>query len=157
MPTLTPTKRFGFELLRYEAPPLPRPPVRGGAGFIDKRKPPEFSERADRCRFNTMVDSDECRTGVGIDDVHSGHFTICQKPWICFGSHKHKLCGELHEKWFEVRTDLERAIGLEPTTRGTACSDGKGHTRYGAKNYIKIEIAKAMEAHAGGAYVGVGR
>jgi len=78
-----------------------------------------------RCYYNTMADSprnrkdrcmdatekcEDCRE-TSPEDIFSGHFTICQKPWTCnaHGSNSKfsQLCRNLHGRWFQMRKDLE--------------------------------------------------
>lgn len=84
-----------------------------------------------RCIYNNMVDNPRdvggfgrgnCRDGnktcedcrlVDAEQISNVHFTICQKPWECFGGGDRpysKLCTILHGKWFGVRRDLEENV-----------------------------------------------
>ena len=87
----------------------------------------------DRCLYNTMADTDECKN-KHIDDIKSSHFTVCQKPWTCRGWEKDEgLCGALHRKWFDLRKEAELFYSL-PSTQ--ACPEfGK---------YKEMDLSNAM-------------
>ena len=52
---------------------------------------------------------EDCRLSE-VDIIKNVHFTICQKPWECFGGtncYYCPLCRKLHARWFDIRRDLE--------------------------------------------------
>ena len=104
---------------------------------INPMKPNVTRKRIiDRCIYNTMADTPECLTR-SISEVKSAHFTICQKPWTCYGwggggrpctmPNCNPLCKALHEEWFRLRKEAEVYYGIPVTPN--AC-DGSGKTRY---------------------------
>ena len=127
---------------------------------------------ASRCVYNMMVDnpyrphSDKNGPGVCLDEkpmcqdcrlqdkelIKSAHFTICQKPWTC-SEHtniKNKvLCEVLHNWWFELRDELEKAEGVNlsyraPTTRyKSSMGMCKG---FGDSKYIPIPLKLELPA-----------
>lgn len=60
-----------------------------------------------RCRYNTTDGCQDCRD-VPLSQLHSTHFTVCYKPWVC-PKHKYvcQLCKETHRAWFEMRREVE--------------------------------------------------
>ena len=101
----------------------------------------------ERCVYNNMADNPywggtkDCRdrTPGGncsdcrkwpIGGVKNTHFTICQKPWNCVNAW-HGLCAQLHQKWFDIRLDLEKVLlktyrgsALDPQAAGGGSSAG---------------------------------
>ena len=88
----------------------------------------------DRCRYNTMADTKVCEE-VPLTRVKTAHFTICQKPWTCYGGFINKLCTALHEEWFRLRTEAERFYGVETTA--DPCGGPKG------QRYKKMKLQGA--------------
>ncbi|CAN0007313.1 unnamed protein product [Scytosiphon promiscuus] len=88
--------------------------------YYEHRAPPGVAYRAvDRCVYNNMVDRADCQSM----DL-SAHFTNCVKPWECRYPHpKQPLCSRLTERWFQLRTRAEAALGVLPTH---ACPAGFG-------------------------------
>jgi hypothetical protein len=61
-----------------------------------------------RCRYNTTTDYCPDCLNMSLSELHSTHFTVCFKPWICpkqkrFG----QLCKDTHRAWFQIRQELE--------------------------------------------------
>eukprot|EP00611_Tribonema_gayanum_P001807 TRINITY_DN1131_c0_g2_i2.p1 TRINITY_DN1131_c0_g2~~TRINITY_DN1131_c0_g2_i2.p1 ORF type:complete len:368 (-),score=122.56 TRINITY_DN1131_c0_g2_i2:1084-2187(-) len=84
-------------------------------------KPPELSYEADRCAFNHMWDTPECRS-YALGDVHSVHFTqSCPKPWVCT-ARRQAGCDALSERWYALRAAARAARGLAPSD---ACQHGR--------------------------------
>ncbi|CAM9268444.1 unnamed protein product, partial [Ectocarpus sp. 12 AP-2014] len=83
--------------------------------YYERRAPAGVSYRSvDRSVYNNMVDRPSCQA-VDISQVRqeAAHFTNCQKPWECLYPHpKQPLCSRLAERWFEMRTRAESALGL---------------------------------------------
>merc|ERR1712087_304867 len=85
---------------------------------------------------------EDCR-GTDIDHIRSIHFTLCQKPWLCFyggedGPQRNK-CGEFHAQWHRVRAEYEDWLQVNDQTRsGTHKKEiYYGHCKAGgAKGYI---------------------
>lgn len=96
----------------------------------------------DRCVYNTMADTKDCEE-VPLARVKTAHFTICQKPWTCYGGFINKLCKALHEEWFRLRTEAERFYGVDITQ--DPCKGPKGQ-RY---KKMKLEGARMPQAAPG--------
>lgn len=122
-----------------------------------------------RCVYNCMVDNPyypksnppKCLDGTKdcqdcrlqqIDKVKSAHFTLCQKPWTC---NKHdnprnmRLCEQLHDKWFLIRSEFEKNIlGLDEKSEYAGNYNPRQKKliyrgmckRYGSEGYIKIPL-----------------
>eukprot|EP00531_Pseudo-nitzschia_arenysensis_P007186 CAMPEP_0116128318 /NCGR_PEP_ID=MMETSP0329-20121206/7299_1 /TAXON_ID=697910 /ORGANISM="Pseudo-nitzschia arenysensis, Strain B593" /LENGTH=449 /DNA_ID=CAMNT_0003622455 /DNA_START=45 /DNA_END=1391 /DNA_ORIENTATION=- len=100
-----------------------------------------ISLELNRCKINNMNDNpylkrdngkEVCRTNedkcencqsTNPDDVITFHFTICQKPWNCLGfNHNHdtqRLCRDMNQKWYELRSGLEASWGRNGTGQGS--------------------------------------
>ena len=102
--------------------------------YYRKISSPDRMQVLDRCYFNTMADVPECITQQ-VDDVTSAHFTVCQKPWACFKPPINRLCGDLHQRWYELRAGAEAWYGV-PVAEN-ACPKG-GH-----KHYVHMQLAGA--------------
>ena len=74
--------------------------------YYNRVTAPNRSQIIDRCIYNTMADSDECLKR-SISEVKSAHFTVCQKPWMCYKTYYNSLCEDLHKSWFQLRRDAE--------------------------------------------------
>lgn len=117
------------------------------------------AKELNRCEFNCMVDNpyhkntlkcldrqptcQDCRA-QNPDLVYSAHFTICQKPWTC-SEHTNPrnkvLCEVFHDKWFVLRDELEKDLGIDPSYRAkvTRYKKSFGMCRgYGDDKYITI-------------------
>eukprot|EP00928_Gymnodinium_smaydae_P004468 TRINITY_DN11517_c0_g4_i1.p2 TRINITY_DN11517_c0_g4~~TRINITY_DN11517_c0_g4_i1.p2 ORF type:complete len:424 (-),score=105.79 TRINITY_DN11517_c0_g4_i1:35-1306(-) len=60
-------------------------------------------------------------------NVKSVHFTgDCPKPWICRDDWAKQfwLCSGLHDRWWQMRADLEASRGLPKTSRQEGCKAG---------------------------------
>eukprot|EP00752_Nemacystus_decipiens_P003689 g3399.t1 len=92
--------------------------------YYEHRAPPGIKYRAvDRCVYNNMVDRPDCKA-VHVSTIRSAHFTNCLKPWSCEYPHRWQpLCSRLMERWFQLRTRAEGALGLLPTA---PCPTGFG-------------------------------
>ena len=82
----------------------------------------------DRCVYNTMADTEECRY-KSLKEIKSAHFTVCQKPWNCekkvhtkFSSgikgvegkwEVNPLCMDLHYRWRDLRREAEELYGVK--------------------------------------------
>lgn len=104
----------------------------------------------DRCVYNTMADTEECRY-KSLKEIKSAHFTVCQKPWNCekkvhtkFSSgikgvegkwEVNPLCMDLHYRWRDLRREAEELYGVKVVQ--DACPKG------GRKNYIAMDLDKA--------------
>ena len=109
---------------------------------------PESAVELNRCIYNQMCDNprDEptiddvvhgkCKTGeadcedcrsLPLEEVHTAHFTLCQKPWNCVPNDgdriQERLCRKLHHEWFRVRSDLEASWGRTAIGSGSYQSD----------------------------------
>lgn len=83
------------------------------------------------CRDGTKPPAvcEDCRL-VDAESVMTTHFTICQKPWTCTSAKSLScpycpLCAKFHEKWFEIRAEMEAEWG---TGGGYT---GKAEARFG--------------------------
>jgi hypothetical protein len=129
--------------------------------YFYKHKHPGRGGEINRCRYNNMADNPKNKDGVcrepdkdgklvtecedcrakDYEDVRSVHFTICQKPWICFQPSASlpygKICNEFHRMWFETRRDFEETV---TNTYSTEAYGGKLREGFckggGEKNYI---------------------
>ena len=127
-----------------------------------------------RCVYNCMADNPrdvggfgkgECRDGTEncddcrlkeVEAIKNVHFTICQKPWTCFGGTNCPycpLCRKLHARWFDIRRDMERGWGTYDE-RYTGSFDKEHYhgfcRRSGAGGYSAIPLEKFAAAHKGG-------
>ena len=119
-----------------------------------------------RCIYNNMADNPrtaggfgkgECRDGgktcidcrlSNISSIKIVHFTICQKPWECFGGTSCPycpLCRKLHSRWFAIRSDLERSAEWKAIAKiydGAYNSENyRGYCRRsGKKGYISLPL-----------------
>lgn len=59
-------------------------------------------------------DCEDCRARP-LSDIGLIHFTVCQKPWLCYlhGSDDlaHRLCHDMHHAWFAARAAMEVSWG----------------------------------------------
>ncbi|KAG5188466.1 hypothetical protein JKP88DRAFT_304203 [Tribonema minus] len=108
-------------------PPLllspPPPPLQGLLAYYYRfLKPTELSYEADRCAFNHMWDTPECRS-YAIGDVHSVHFTqSCPKPWVCT-ARRQAGCDALSARWYALRAAARaRARASRPPTRASTAA-----------------------------------
>ena len=102
------------------------PTIQGFVPYFFKIVRPGTSMIVERCVYNNMADNpywagtQDCRdkTPGGncsdcrkwpITNVKNTHFTICQKPWNCVLAW-HGLCSQLHQKWFDIRLNLEQHL-----------------------------------------------
>ena len=114
-----------------------------------------------RCVYNCMVDNpysagttrcldgnatcQDCRLQQ-IEHVVTAHFTICQKPWTCtmHANPRNKdLCIKLHDKWFQLRDEYERELGIDLNYRekNTRYAGSLGMCRgYGDNKYIPMPV-----------------
>eukprot|EP00756_Hemistasia_phaeocysticola_P049022 Hpha_TRINITY_DN23449_c0_g1::TRINITY_DN23449_c0_g1_i1::g.113932::m.113932 len=143
--------------------------IQGLLAFFFNVVHPEWGYREDHCRLNCQADRpfrddkaakgkklcfDDTKTSANcpdcrntpVDEVRHAHFTICQKPWICFRGHM-RLCRELHEKWFDTRRDLEDKMGTfrEGSTKACKPEFAVRHgfcSCDGEKNYVPLRLPK---------------
>jgi hypothetical protein len=101
--------------------------------YYNKVTQPGRSLILDRCLYNTMADTDNC-TKQSLEELYSAHFTVCQKPWMCYRAFVNDLCGKLHKQWFKLRSQAEEFFGLTPVT---ACPG-----RAGSYVHMKLESAR---------------
>jgi hypothetical protein len=114
-----------------------------------------------RCVHNCMVDNpyrpqtticlnkqptcEDCRLQEP-ENVKSVHYTICQKPWTCTQHSNPKnarLCSALHLKWFQLRDDFEKDMGIDRSYRvkDSPFRGSQGACKaWGDKNYIPIPL-----------------
>ena len=61
-----------------------------------------------------QVQCEDCHVR-SIQNISLIHFTVCQKPWLCFlhmgDTPENRLCRSFHKEWFKVRSDMERSWG----------------------------------------------
>ena len=62
---------------------------------------------------------------VAISSVYTAHFTLCQKPWVCY-RHQLRLCRRMHHAWWAARASLLAANGREEVPAARGCELGKG-------------------------------
>lgn len=88
-----------------------------------------------RCEYNCMVDNPYHKNTFNCLDrqptcqdcrlqkpelVYTAHFTICQKPWTCTehtNPRNKVLCEVFHDKWFVLRDEFEKELGIDPSYR----------------------------------------
>ena len=124
---------------------------------------PGEAQEMNRCVYNCMVDNpyhphttrcldgnptcEDCRLQK-MENVASAHFTICQKPWTC---NKHTnprnavLCEQFHDRWFSLRDELEKELGIDPSYRAknSRYKNSLGMCAgYGSDKYIPIPMSK---------------
>jgi hypothetical protein len=73
-----------------------------------------YDVKLNRCRFNNMVQLEECKV-TPYEQIVSNHFTgSCTKPWTC-GSAGHPLCSRFVHEWWKlydvVRLDYATRLG----------------------------------------------
>ena len=96
-----------------------------------------------KCCTNTPT-CEDCRSR-NIDQVISTHFTVCQKPWLCFRFNKNTLtqrfCQQAHNAWFRARSDMEKTWGRSGWGEGQFDREHSyGYcNRFGGKGYSLIE------------------
>jgi len=96
-------------------------------------------------------DCEDCRE-MHVDQVVTAHFTLCQKPWLCIGHDQdllqHRLCRKMHEKWFEIRADLEggEGNGKHDVAQFSGFCKGPGKRGYIPLNLGKIPSHKLENA-----------
>jgi hypothetical protein len=96
---------------------------------------PGASMEMDRCIYNFMADNPyrpntlKCINGEAtcqdcrVQDpelIKSAHFTICQKPWTCtiFDNPRNRIpCSAIHKKWFTLRDEYEKSLGISSNYR----------------------------------------
>lgn len=81
------------------------------------------SQKIDRCIYNTMADTPDCLKQT-LDEIKSVHFTVCQKPWMCYRAFVNPLCGKFHQRWFELRLNAEKYFGI-PQNHDPCTTSGK--------------------------------
>ncbi len=138
--------------------------IQGLCSYFFDAVHPGTAVELNRCYYNSMSDSPfgkkrgtenemACRDGkdscedcrnTDVKDIKSVHFTLCQKPWICpLGiANKNKLCGDFHRKWFEVRRDWEKSLGVYPAEENVSADDYTiGYCKgWGERNYKQIIV-----------------
>ena len=65
-----------------------------------------------------------CSPQTAVSEIYSTHFTLCQKPWICYVGGP-EWCRVLHDEWFKIREELE----VEKVRVCEEQSDGAGGAR----------------------------
>ncbi|CAM9249820.1 unnamed protein product, partial [Phaeothamnion confervicola] len=83
--------------------------VQGILPYYYSQQAPDAWRDLDRCVYNSMADSPECKA-VPMERIVSAHFTACQKPWLCVPRFQNDLCREMHAAWFERRQRLQRRL-----------------------------------------------
>lgn len=101
--------------------------------YYNKVTAPNRSLILDRCLYNTMADTDSC-TVQTLEEIKSAHFTVCQKPWMCYRAFVNDLCGQLHKRWFQLRLEAESFFGLNPIQK--PCPNGHG-------SYVHMDLETA--------------
>ena len=123
-----------------------------------------------RCVYNCMVDNPRdvggfgkgsCRDGTEdcedcrlqeVSAIKNVHFTICQKPWTCFGGTNCPycpLCRKLHARWFDIRRDMERGWGTYDERYSGAFDRENYHgfcRRSGNGGYSPVPLGEFAEA-----------
>ena len=95
--------------------------------------------------LNKQPTCEDCRV-QDPDKISSAHFTICQKPWTCppFDNPRNsKPCAAIHRKWFALRDEFERSLGLDLSYRieKTRHEESLGMCAgFGDKKYIPIPL-----------------
>uniref|UniRef100_A0A7S3HGE2 Uncharacterized protein n=1 Tax=Spumella elongata TaxID=89044 RepID=A0A7S3HGE2_9STRA len=122
---------------------------------------PERALELNRCEYNCMVDNpyrpntlicqdgqktcQDCRLQTP-EKVYSAHFTICQKPWTCTyhnNPRNMELCKVFHAKWFQLRDEFEKELGLDTSYRAvnTPFKESLGMCKsYGDSKYMPIPV-----------------
>jgi hypothetical protein len=87
---------------------------------------PETNVTKETC-WNNRNHCEDCRDRK-LEDLSSVHFTICQKPWWCEPhdvnpkqDDKKRLCHQVHQMWFQWRSELEASWGR--TGRGSSTDE----------------------------------
>lgn len=122
---------------------------------------PGDGQEVNRCQYNNMVDNpyhkntmrcidgnatcEDCRLSDP-SKVFTAHFTICQKPWTCtehLNPRNMQVCKAFHAKWFALRDQYEKELGISPSYRATRTRfrDSLGMCRgYGDDKYLPMPI-----------------
>jgi hypothetical protein len=82
-----------------------------------------YDVKLNRCRFNNMVQLEECKV-TPYERIVSNHFTgSCRKPWGC-GKHEHPLCVQFVEQWWNTRNSVRDhyAAALAPRSSDVSLS-----------------------------------
>lgn len=101
--------------------------------------------------YTNQPECEDCRA-KRLTDVYSVHFTSCQKPWICephnpiapMADGEYRLCDEMHQAWFQIRSEMELSWGRSSSGHGNETrepyqSQFLGHCRgYGGGAYDPI-------------------
>ena len=139
---------------------------------------PNTAVELHHCLYDQMVDPPwlrgvgKCRTGLrhnnsrqqqqqqdfpdcrktDITKIHSAHFTMCKKPWLCIDNSTltrnwsywrrgaHDLCMRLHWIWHGIRRDLEETNGR----RGTGQQQQQQHYHHQSMETI-VSATKRMQ------------
>jgi hypothetical protein len=102
------------------------------------------NDKAHGVCLTNETDCEDCRER-DVDSVISTHFTVCQKPWGCMSLHRdileNRLCRNFHNKWFQMRSEMERSWGRSGWGDGAFDRDQFfGYcTGYGKKGYTLVK------------------
>lgn len=92
--------------------------IQGLLAYYFRHAAPEKGFEADRCLYNHMWDSDDCRK-YSVDRVFTLHFTgSCPKPWMC-GTKRKDGCILLTQRWQDIRAISMQQQGM---VASAACS-----------------------------------
>jgi hypothetical protein len=95
-----------------------------------------------RCRYGHAPDDcQDCRD-LPLSALHSTHYTVCYKPWIC-AKHKYfcQLCRDTHRAWFATRTEMELSWGRSVPTEGWNFNTTMGYCISPKKQgYLPLQI-----------------
>ena len=79
--------------------------------------------------YNNMVtatnDAGKKQEDSDVAAIKLTHFTVCQKPWLCFWNHCCKLCEKLYHVWWGARREYEAALS-PPVKTNPMCEKGSG-------------------------------
>lgn len=123
---------------------------------------PGHSVELNRCVYNQMADnprtgrtindkvSGDCRTGEKecedcrsrpLEHIHTIHFTLCQKPWLCITHDEnmiqHRLCKKVTREWYAIRSEMEKSWGR--SGRGDGKKEPDMFFGYCGPRYLPIE------------------
>ena len=75
-------------------------------------------QAVDSLVYNNMVtatnDEKKEQKDTPISMIKTTHFTVCQKPWLCFWNQCCTLCHMLYDTWWDIRKQYEESKGFQP-------------------------------------------
>jgi hypothetical protein len=70
-------------------------------------------EAVDSLVYNNMVtatnDAKEPQKDTPLSKIKTTHFTVCQKPWLCFWNTCCTLCHTLYDEWWKIRNEVSHS------------------------------------------------